>query len=64
MVCCGVGSGDWSGSNFHRYFFGGIKWSRNGSVMPIELGQLNKYLVFETKSGAMQNFQKGKKCPI
>ena len=31
---------------------------------PVNIGQLDHYVVFGTKSGAVQDFQRGKKCQI
>ena len=30
---------------------------------PVNIGQLDHYAVFGTKSGAVEDFQRGKKCP-
>ena len=40
---------------------------KNGPVMPTlltSIGQLDHYVVFGIKSGAEQDIQRGKKCPI
>ena len=31
---------------------------------PVNIGQLDHYVVFGTKSGVIQGFHRGKKCPI
>ena len=38
----------------------GQKWASDGNL--VNIGQLDHYVVFGTKSGAVQDFQKGKKC--
>ena len=45
----------------------GAERSKNGSVVPVDpvnMGQLDHNVVFGTKSGAVQDFQRGKKCSI
>ena len=38
------------------------KWISDTHLVTI--GQLDHYVVFGTKSGTVQDFQRGKKCPI
>ena len=38
------------------------KWVSD--AYPVNIGQLDHYVLFGTKSGAAQDFQRGKKCPI
>ena len=40
----------------------GQKWVSDS--YPVQIFQLDHYVVFETKSGAVFDFQRGKKCPI
>ena len=37
------------------------KWVSDAN--PVNIGQLDHYVVFGTKYGAIQGFQRGKKCP-
>ena len=39
-----------------------LKWVSD--VYPVNIGQLNHYVVFGTKYSALQDFQRGKTCPI
>ena len=39
-------------------------WKWVSDAYPINMGQLDHHVVFGTKSGAIQDFQRGKKCPI
>ena len=38
------------------------KWVSHSYL--VNIGQLDHYVVFGTKFGAVQDFQKGKKCPL
>ena len=38
-------------------------WKWVGDAYPVNMGQLDHLVVFGTKSGAAQDFQRGKKCP-
>ena len=38
----------------------GQKWASDGNL--VNIGQLDHYVVFGNKSGAVHDFQKGKKC--
>ena len=38
-------------------------WKWVGDACPVDMGQLNHCVVLGTKSGAVQDFQWGKKCP-
>ena len=39
-------------------------WKWVGDACPVDMGQLDHCVVLGTKSGAVQDFQWGKKCPI
>ena len=39
-------------------------WKWVGDACPVDKGQLDNCVVFETKSGAVQDFQRDKKCPV
>ena len=39
----------------------GSKWTSD--AYSVNMGQLDHYVVFGTKSGAIQDIQRGKKCP-
>merc|ERR1712055_1003272 len=39
-------------------------WKWVSDAYPTNMGQLDHHVVFGTKSGAIQDFQRGKKCPI
>ena len=44
---------------------GGLKVQKGVSgASSVNIGQLDHYVVFGTKSGAVQDFQRGKKCSI
>ena len=44
---------------------GGLKVRKGASgASSVNIGQLDHYVVFGTKSGAIQDFQRGKKCPV
>ena len=66
----------WDLLGFQKGFicsYNGLFWSPyrgpNGSkwasvAYSVNMGQLDHYVVFGTKSGAVQDIQRGKKCPI
>ena len=37
---------------------------RVSGAFPVNIGQLDHNVVFGTKSGAVKDFQRGKKCPL
>ena len=39
-------------------------WKWVSDAYPINMGQLDHHVVLGTKSGAIQDFQRGKMCPI
>ena len=39
-----------------------LKWVSD--VYPVNIGQLNQYVVFGTKSGALKDLQRGEMCPL
>ena len=39
-----------------------MKWVSDAYL--VIMGQLDHHVVFGTKSGAIQDFQRGKKCPV
>ena len=44
--------------------WGPMVQKRVSDTYPVNLGQLNHYVVFGTKSDAVQDFQKSRTCPI
>ena len=39
-------------------------WKWVSDAYPVSMGQLDHHVVFGTKSGALHDFQRGKKCPM
>ena len=39
-------------------------WKWVSDAYPVNMGQLDHHVVFGIKFGAIQDFQRGKKCPI